>query len=192
MEKLEKKLRKCSMIEHKEIDAVCFCSECKIYMCNKCEKLHSDLFNNLHQNHIINDKNINEIFSGICTEENHTVELIYFCTTHNKLCCTECITKIKAKKNGQHKDCDICLIEDIQYEKLDKLNENIECLEELYNSFVQSINENKKIYEKINEVKEELKMNIQKIFTRIRTELNNREDFLLLEVDKQFYDIFFK
>ena len=33
-------------------------------------------------------------------------------------------------------------------------------------------------------------MNIQKIFTRIRTELNNREDFLLLEVDKQFYDFF--
>ena len=47
-------------------------------MCNKCEKLHSDLFNKLHQNHIINDKNINEIFSGICTEESHTVELIFF------------------------------------------------------------------------------------------------------------------
>ena len=104
MEKLEKKLRKCSMIEHKEIDAICFCSECKIYMCNKCEKLHLDLFNNLHQNHIIKDKNINEAFSGICTEENHINELLYFCRNHNKLCCAECITKIKAKKNGQHKD----------------------------------------------------------------------------------------
>ena len=54
------------------------------------------------------------------------------------MCCAECITKIKAKKNGQNKDCNVFLIEDIQYEKLDKINENIECLEELYNSLVQS------------------------------------------------------
>ena len=178
------------MVEHRESDAICFCSECKIYMCNKCEKLHFDLFNNLHQNHIIIDKNINEAFSGICTEENHTVELIYFCRTHNKLCCAECITKIKAKKNGQHKDCDVCLFEDIEDEKLDKLNENIECLEDLYNLLLQSIDENKKIFEKIIDDKEKLKMNIQKVFTKIRNELNNREDILLLEVEKQFYDFF--
>ena len=35
-------------------------------------------------------------------------------------------------------------------------------------------------------------MNIQKIFTRIRNEINNREDELLLEVEKKFDDIFFK
>ena len=50
----------------------------------------------------------------------------------------------------------------------------------------------KKIYEKINKNKEEIKINIQKIFTKIRTELNNREDELLLDVDKKFDDIFFQ
>ena len=34
-------------------------------------------------------------------------------------------------------------------------------------------------------------MNIQTIFTKIRNELNNREDKLLLEVDEQFEKTFF-
>ena len=97
------KKSKCTLEEHKEIEAISFCIECKIYMCNKCEKLHSDLFNKRHQNIIIKDKNIDE--------------LIYFCKNHNKLCCVGCIAKIKDKKNGQHKDCDVCPIEDIENEK---------------------------------------------------------------------------
>ena len=56
--------KKCSMIEHKEIDAISFCFECKIYMCNKCEKLHSELFKNTHQYSNIKDKNLGEIFTG--------------------------------------------------------------------------------------------------------------------------------
>ena len=86
------------MYDHKEIDAISFCQECKIYMCNKCDKLHLELFKNVHQNINIKDKNIDDIFSGICMEENHSDELIYFCKSHNILCCAQCITKIKAKK----------------------------------------------------------------------------------------------
>ena len=33
-------------------------------------------------------------------------------------------------------------------------------------------------------------MEIQKIFTNIRNNLNNREDELLIEVDKEFYKLF--
>ena len=45
--------------------------------------------------------------------------------------------------------------------------------------------------EKIKINKEEIKTKIQIIFTKIRNELNNREDQLLLEVDNQFEEIFF-
>ena len=121
---MEKKMKKGCIVDHNEIDAISFCIECKIYMCNKCEKHHSDLFKNQHQNIIIKDKNIDEIFTEICPEENHT-KLIYFCKNHNKLCCAECITKIKYKKNGQHKDCDVCSIEDIENEKKNKLKKKI-------------------------------------------------------------------
>ena len=38
----------------------------------------------------------------------------------------------------------------------------------------------------MNKNKEEIKLDIQKIFTKIRNELNNREDELLLEVDKEY------
>jgi len=42
----------------------------------------------------------------------------------------------------------------------------------------------------MNENKEELKLNIQKIFTQLRNLLNNREDELLLEVDKKYNKLF--
>ena len=41
---MENKKYKCSLEEHKELDAKCYCPKCDIYMCNKCEKLHSNLF----------------------------------------------------------------------------------------------------------------------------------------------------
>ena len=49
-----------------------------------------------------------------------------------------------------------------------------------------SIDELNIILEKINKNKEEVKLDIQKIFTKIRNELNNREDELLLNVDKDY------
>ena len=46
------------------------------------------------------------------------------------------------------------------------------------------------LFEKIEERKEELKLKIQNIFTKIRKALNEREDELLLEVDKRYNEIF--
>ena len=74
------------------------------------------------------DKNINEIFTGFCKEEYHPTELLYFCKNHIKLCCAEYIAKIKDKRNGQHNDCDICKIKDIEEEKRNKLEDNIKIL----------------------------------------------------------------
>ena len=185
-------MNKCSNIEHREIDSISFCAECKIYMCNKCEKLHSDLYKNAHQNKIIKDIKEGEFFSGICNENNHIDELMYFCRNHNILCCVGCIAKIKAKNNGNHKDCDICLIEDIENEKKSKLKENIKILEDLSINFEQSIIDLKKIFDKINEDKEKLKSEIQNVFTKIRNEINNREDKLLLDVESEFNKLFIK
>jgi hypothetical protein len=49
----------------------------------------------------------------------------------------------------------------------------------------------KNIFEKINKSKEDIKINIQKIFTTIRNKINEREDNLLLEVDKIYEKTFF-
>ena len=75
--------------------------------------------------------------------------------------------------------------------KKDKLEENIKILEELSKNFESSINELKLSVNKINENKESIKKNIQQIFTKIRNEINNREDKLLEEIDKKFDEIFF-
>ena len=186
---MENKKKKCSSLEHIEADAISYCQQCKIYMCNKCENIHLKLCPN-HCPYNLN-KEIDEIFTGICKETNHINELEYFCKTHNKLCCVACISKIKGKGNGQHSDCDICFIEEIKEQKKNKLKENIESLEKLTNTLQQTINEFKIILEKIDKNKETLKLKIQKIFTQLRNSLNEREDQLLNEVDKQFDNLFF-
>ena len=185
-------MKKCFNLEHQEINAIVFCCECKIYMCNKCEKSHSDLYENRHENKIIKDINTENIFTGICNEKNNINELKYFCKDHNKLCCVECLDKINKKDNGQHRDCNVCLIEDIEEEKKSKLKENIKILEDLSINFKQSIEDLKKLFEKINKDKEKLKINIQKIFNKLRNELNNREDKLLSDVDNKYDELFLK
>ena len=98
--------------------------------------------------------------------------------------------KNKIKENGQHTNCDICLIESIENEKKLKLKKNIIFLENYSLNLNQVVEGIKQISEKISEYKEELKTNIQKIFTKLRNALNNREDELLLEVDKKYNEIY--
>ena len=170
--------------DHKNIDAVKYCEECKIYMCNKCSIHHQGLCER-HIQYELN-KDLMNIFTDKCEEKNHPNKLEFYCKNHNKLCCAFCITKLKVKGNGQHKDCDIDCIENIKEEKKNKLKNNIEYLENLSKDLNNTINELKILFEKINGNKEELKLKVQKIFTNFRNTLNEREDELLLEVDEIF------
>ena len=96
-----------------------------------------------------------------------------------------CISKLKNKGNGQHSECNVCTIEEIKEVKKNIFNENIKYLEK-------SISDLKAFFEIISKDKEELKLNIQKIFTKLRNIINNREDELLMEVDNKFDDIYFR
>ena len=82
--------KKCSFDEHKEINSIKYCPECRIYMCNKCENFHSSFFKNHHSYQLNREE---EIFTGFCKEENHNIKLEYFCKNHNQLCCCFCISK---------------------------------------------------------------------------------------------------
>ena len=176
----------CSSTEHEKINAINYCSKCEIFMCNKCEILHSKLLKN-HQK-INLDNNKFEIFNGLCQENGHQKELEFFCKNHNQLCCSVCISKIKKNDIGKHGNCDIVLIEEIKEEKINKLNENIQILEKLSANIDKLIDEIKLVIEKIDKNKEELKLTIQNIFTKLRNEINNREDQILLEVDNKYND----
>ena len=177
-------MEKCSSLNHKDVDALSYCGECKIYMCNKCDKFHSEMFQNHNSIKLEKGNDVRESFTGFCKEKSHKDELQYFCKKHNILCCAKCITKLKGKENGKHSDCDICFIEDIENTKRNKLKENIKYLEDISINLNEKINGLKIIYDKIEKSKEELKTNIQKIFTELRSLLNDREDELLSEADK--------
>ena len=187
---MEKQKKKCSSKDHENSEAYVYCQECKIYMCKKCENIHSKLCQ-FHNPYNVEQK-LDDIFTGICMVQNHSEKLNYFCKNHNQLCCAQCITKIKDKANGQHKDCDICIIEDIKQIKMNNLNKNIQTLEELSKTIEQSISGLTKAFQRINKNKENLKLDLQKIFTKLRHEINQREDELLLEIDQKFDNLFFK
>ena len=89
---------KCSLLDHKDSEAIIYCQEYKIYMCKKCQNTHSGLCLKHHTYKLENG--IKNIFTGFCEEENHFDKLEFYCKTHNKLCCTACICKIKEKGRG--------------------------------------------------------------------------------------------
>ena len=184
---MEDNKKKCSNEEHPNIDAISFCQNCKIYICNKCLNHHQALFK---KHLIINIDNNQEIFIAKCDENNHYDKLNFYCKNHNILCCAACITKIKANGFGQHKDCDVCFLQDIKEEMKNKLNDNMKFLEDLSNNLNNSIKELKSLYDNIDKRKEEIKSKIQNTFTKIRSTLNEREDELLLEVDNKFNELF--
>ena len=133
------------------------------------------------------DNNIVENFNGKCKEQNHQkFELLYFCKSHNVLCCEGCISKEEEEGKGQHKNCDVCHIEIIKEEKEKNSKENINNLEKNLSYFKDSLIELNKIIDKKNEEKEMIKIKIQRLFTKIRNELNKREDELYLQVDKNY------
>ena len=181
---------KCSSKEHENIEAISYCKKCDIYICNKCETIHSKLCQN-HQTYKLN-QNFGDIFTGYCMEKGHNEKLEFFCKNHNKLCCASCLCKIKDKGKGQHNNCDVCVIESIQEEKKNKLIENIQNLENLSNTLQDSISKLNIIFKEINENKEKIKSEIQNKFTKLREALNSKEDELLLKVDniynKEFFD----
>ena len=112
---MEDNKKKCSKKIHNDLDAISYCSDCNIYLCNKCAKHHSEIFDN-HINYNL-DKNVQETFTNICKERNHKNELEFYCKNHNVLCCAACLSKMKGKGNGQHNNCDVCLIEEKKQEK---------------------------------------------------------------------------
>ena len=182
--------KKCSNKKHSEINAISYCSDCNLYLCNKCTNIHSEY---LEIHHIYNlDNNNQEIFTGKCYELNHKNDLEFYCKNHNQLCCAVCLCKIKTNGKGQHNECEVGLIKEIKDEIINKLKENIKYLEESYKKIQDSINKLKEIYEKINLSKEELKMKIINTFTKIRNLINEREDKLLLELDNIYDNTFFK
>ena len=70
--------QKCSNSSHKENIAISFCQECKIYMCNKCDKLHSEFIENHHQFKLEKEKSVDEIFTGLCKQNIFAKFIMYY------------------------------------------------------------------------------------------------------------------
>ena len=181
---------KCNSKNHEKRASIVYCQECRLYLCDKCMNNHKELYDH-HLLDLSGDENT-DIFTGICKEKNHTCSLDYFCKDHNQLCCALCIVKHPKNGTGQHTNCNTCIIEDIYEEKKNKLNDNIKLLEDISKDIELSINELKQILDGIDEKKEEIKSKVQKIFTKIRNNLNEREDEILMEIDNNLDKIISK
>ena len=185
---MENKKKKCSLKKNLKLDAINYCHECKIYICKKCLKNHSELFEDKHR--LIDINKEEDIFIDICQINNHNNKYVYFCKNHNILCCSSCIAKLKNELYGKHPDCNVCLLKDIKDEKINKLKDNIKFLENLSKDLENSIKNLKDLYEKMNENKEKIKLKVKNFFCKIKKLINDKEEQLLLNIDKQFNKFF--
>ena len=64
-------------------------------------------------------------------------------------------------------------------------------MDDIQNKFIEDLNRLKEIFEKVEKNKDDLKLKIQNIFTKIRTTLNEREDQLLKEIDNIYNEKYF-
>ena len=69
---MEENTKYCSLSEHSKNEAILFCSECKQFRCNKCEKQYTDICKN-HNKIKFDNKNQKDTFIGYCLEKNHLV-----------------------------------------------------------------------------------------------------------------------
>ena len=186
---MENKNRKCSLGEHSKINAKTFCQDCKILMCDECEDFHKEICET-HRLHKL-DKNIINI-KDLLDQAMNLNEINFFCKTHNKFCYRKCKAKSKEEENDKINNCNVCLINYIEEDKRNELKNNIKDLEFLLNHLEDNANKLKEMTEIIYEKKENLKVKIQKIFTKIRNAINDREEELFLEIDKNYDDLFFE
>ena len=81
------------------------------------------------------------------------------------------------------------MIDKIANEKINNLKDNIKYLEDTSLIIDDLLNKLKKITIKIEESKEELKLKISKIFTRLRNAINERENEIIIDIDNRFNEI---
>jgi hypothetical protein len=112
---------------------------------------------------------------------------IKFCKKHNQVY----YIKSEDENDDDHINCDACPIKNIEEEKRNLLKENIKYLEDLFKNTKDISNKFQKVYDEISEKKDAVKLQIQKMFTKLRNTLNNREDYLLLEIEQTFDDLYF-
>ena len=181
---MEDQKKKCHYIGHLEIDAITYCNECKIYMCKECNNIHSKRSPE-HKTFNVNKDNLINSFI-LCNENNHGMQLKYFCKDHNQLCCEAC------KENGKHKVCDICSINKIKFAKKKIFENNIDMLEKTLKDIPQKNIKLKNVFEDIKKNKNELKLEINNIFLKIREIIDDKEKALLNELETQFEKLSFK
>ena len=95
MENKNKK-QKCSLKEHNELDANCYCQKCDIYICNKCEKYHSYIFPN--HNLITLDKEIKEYLQDFVKLKIIKINQIIFVETIMNYVVQIALQKLKVKE----------------------------------------------------------------------------------------------
>ena len=69
--------------------------------------------------------------------------------------------------------------------------ENVQYLEKILKTFEDSIKELEELYKTIQGNKEQLKINVQKIFCEIKVAIDKRQDEILLDIENKFKESYF-
>ena len=79
---MEEIRKKCSSNKHKDIDAISYCKNCKLYLCNKCRNMHSEFYDN-HNLQELELNNLSNLTKLICNDNNKNLKILKLYNLNN-------------------------------------------------------------------------------------------------------------
>ena len=174
---------KCANADHAGRKAVMYCSRCKAYFCEECEKsVHNNMFSH-HTKYVTRDfLHASPVPQKPEECPAHSSELNLFCPTHYVLCCSKC----NLGKDGAHKGCPVVPFD--EEDSLKAVHNNLEAdtaaLREKAEIMVgPTVAALSKKQDEVEENVAAVRAEIEALFNKIRDALNAREKALLREVE---------
>lgn len=179
----------CSKEEHKGVKASMYCSMCEEFFCSACAAVHHDLLpRHAKFEQQRDEEKRRPIFTGKCPVLNHYKSpLVYFCHTHNVLCCAECKNPGEAHckcKVDQLKNIDIDALKRAFLADLKALGAEIQSIDSKKETISTSIAELYKKREEFEASIEEIRAAINTSFNRLRTAITDREAALMEQLEE--------
>lgn len=179
----------CSKEEHKGVKASMYCSMCEEFFCSACAAVHHDLLpRHAKYEQKRDEKKSGPIFTGKCPVPSHyRSPLVYFCHSHNVLCCAEC------KNPGEaHCDCKVDQIRNLDIDALKKafladlkaLSAEIQSIDGKKDAIFTNIAELQKKREEFEKSIGEIRAAIDASFNRLRKAITDRETALLTQLEE--------
>lgn len=193
-EEAERSAGRCSRKGHGNAKAVMYCTMCEENFCPECAAVHRDILPRHAKYERVKTSEEDggvggggPIFTGKCAVQNHYKSpLVYFCHTHNVLCCAECRNPGEAHcscKVDQLKNLDVAAMRQALPADLAALAAEIQTIGAKEDTVAANLAEFEKRRDEFERDIEVVRTAINTAFNKLREALDSRETELMTQLE---------